>query len=300
VKPTPQRAASPFPATDIVLLIGCLLLSACGQEANGGGAPGGDSGLSIGSVPAGEYSDFGQYFSKHVDVFGVNIFATAATADDKVLHAAHVLAQYLDNDEDGSADNPALITEMTGQPGGSSLVMFATESDLEASGIFESDLPDHFPMQDLFGEETHPQGSDEDGFDATLEEVLHLVSSKGHSRLYPDIFGEQTGSAIADAMDLARGGQFQGVPASYPPDAWYHYDDETCDYPCQVTEYFYWALTSILGAQDYSGRCEEIANEWELCSRELVEDGDPAIYALLTDSSYSLPTVLPDGSYRTN
>jgi hypothetical protein len=278
-----------------------LVLCAGPPPVPGPGGPGDDSGLAIRDVPSGDYSDFGQYFSKHVDVFGVHIFATAATPDDKVLHAAHVLAQYLDNDEDGSPDNAALVTEMTGQPGGASLVMFATENDVENSGIFESDLPDRFPMQDLFGEETHPEGSSRDGgFDATLEEVLHLVSSKGHSNLYPDIFGEQTGSAIADAMDLARGGQFQGVPASYPSGAWYHYDDTTCDYPCQVTEYFYWALTSILGAQDYAGRCQDIAVEWELCSRELVQNGDPAVYGLLTDPGYSLPTVLPDGSYRTD
>jgi len=278
-----------------------LLLCACGPAAPGPGGPGDGSGLSIGEVPSGEYSDFSQYFSKHVDVFGVNIFATAATPDDKVLHAAHVLAQYLDNDEDGSPDNADLSTEMTGRPGGASLVMFATEDDVESSGIFESDLPDRFPMQDLFGEETRPEGSSENGgFDATLEEVLHLVSSKGHSNLYPDTFGEQTGSAIADAMDLARGGQFQGVPASYPQGAWYHYDDPTCDYPCQVTEYFYWALTSILGAQDYTGRCENIAVEWELCTPELVHNGDPAVYGLLTDPSYSLPSVLPDGSYRSD
>ncbi len=283
--------------TATAVLGAVLLLGACGPS--GGGT--GDTTLSIGAIPAGDYSDFSEYFSKHVDVFGVNIFATSATPDDKVLHAAAVMAQYLDNDEDGSADSSALIEEMTGQAGGASLVMFATESDVESSGIFESDLPERFRLQDLYGEETRPEGSSQSGgFDATLEEVLHLVTSKGHSGLYPEVFGEQAGSAIADAMDLARGGQFQGVPASYPEEAWYHYDDETCDYPCQVTEYFYWALTSILGAQDYTGRCDDIAVEWELCSRELVESGDPAVYSLLTNSSYSLASVLPDGSYRSD
>ena len=36
------------------------------------------------------------YFSKKVDVFGVLIFATAAAPDEKVLHAAAVMADYLD------------------------------------------------------------------------------------------------------------------------------------------------------------------------------------------------------------
>ena len=35
----------------------------------------------------------------------------------------------------------------------------------------------------------------------------------------------------------------------YPTDAWYTYNDESCDYGCQITEYTYWALTSILGVK---------------------------------------------------
>ena len=252
--------------------------------------------LTIGSVPDGKYSEFGEYFDKYVNVFGVHIFATAATPDDKVLHAAHVLAQYLDNDEDGSADSPEVIAAMTSED--ASLVMFATDADLESSGIFESNLPDNFAVQDLYGFETRPDGSSSAGFDATLEEVLHLVSSRGYASVYPAIFGEEPGSALADAMDLARGGHINGVPDSYSDAAWYHYGDQTCDYSCQVTEYFYWALTSQLGAQSYGNRCEEIAVEWELCTSSLLEAGDPAVFDLLTDPQYGLPTVLPNGRYR--
>ena len=64
-----------------------------------------------------------------------------------------------------------------------------------------------------------------------------------------------------------------------------------------VTEYFYWALTSILGAQSYPGRAEEISNEWEAPTRNLVESKDPDVFALLTNPVYKLPSVLPDGVY---
>ncbi len=283
------------PGLNVALLLPSILLSACSTPPNNTD----EAVLSIGAIPSGEYESFSQYFSKHVSVFGVNIFASGSTADDKVLHAAHVLAQYLDNDEDGVVADGAVLAEMTGQEGGANLLMFADEDELESSGLFESDLLDSFRGQDLLGDETHPEGSSASGgFDATLEEVWHLVSSKGHSGLRPDVFGEQVGSALAEAMDLARGGHFQNIPQSYPDTAWYHYDDPTCEYQCQVAEYFYWALTSILGAQNYSGRCDEIAVEWELCTREQVEIGDVAVFELLTDTSYRLPTVLPDGSYQ--
>ena len=63
-------------------------------------------------------------------------------------------------------------------------------------------------------------------------------------------------------------------------------------------EYLYWALTSVLGAQDFPGRLERIEQEWKLNTREKVMSIDTAIYSLLTDPLYKMPAVLPDGKYR--
>ena len=82
---------------------------------------------------------------------------------------------------------------------------------------------------------------------------------------------------------------------SYPEAAWYHYDDETCDYGCMAVEYFYWGLTTLLGAQ--SERCDAIENEWELCTSAELQGTDRALHELLTDANYGLPTVLPTGTY---
>ena len=259
-------------------------------------APSNKPTFAIGDLPN-SMSALSAFFSKHIDVFGVHVVATTGVPDAKMSHAAHVLAQYLDNDEDGVVDNSAVGEALSNTLGGATLVMFASESEIESSGIFESNAIDQFPAQDLYATETHPEGSGPAGFDATLEEVLHLVTHYGYSAVYPDVFGEAKGSAIADAMDVARGGYFATVPSSYPPEAWYHYDDTTCEYGCMVTEYFYWALTSILGAQDYPGRCEDIAVEWEPCTPDKVLSMDPTIHALLTDPQYKMPTILPDGTY---
>ena len=97
-------------------------------------------------------------------------------------------------------------------------------------------------------------------------------------------------------MDLARGGHFINIPHPYPIQAWYTYKDRTCEYECMAGEYIYWALTSMLGAQE--NRLQEISQEWDLNSNELVKITDKAIYSLLSNPEYSFPQSLPDGSYR--
>ena len=88
------------------------------------------------------------------------------------------------------------------------------------------------------------------------------------------------------------------MPNDYPADAWYTYNDESCNYSCQITEYTYWALTSILGGQDFPGRFDEIKDEWKLNTNEKVKNKDLNVYNLLTNSEYKFPTKLPNGKYR--
>merc|ERR1711998_520669 len=68
----------------------------------------------------------------------------------------------------------------------------------------------------------------------------------------------------------------------------YHYDDKTCEYDCLLSEYEYWSLTTLLGGQDGKlvppkNRCEDIADEWEQCSKALLEKHDPTIVKILTE-----------------
>lgn len=230
-------------------------------------------------------------FNRKVVVFGVDIYAVPQVEDAKLLHAANVMAQYLDNDEDGTADDQAVVDKMVENR--AFLVMWNSENDL-------NEFPSGRIGQDLGNEETNPSyvSSGKTGrFDASLEELLHIINNAGHSFVYPQVFGQMQGSALANAMDIARGGQFLNIPSSYPADAWYTYDDTTCEYAnCQTIEYLYWALTSMLGAQET--RLNEIGHEWKLNTRDLVESTDTAIFQILTNPAYKMPSVLPDGTYR--
>lgn len=237
-------------------------------------------------------------FCKKVDVFGIYIYATENVLDADLLHASNIMAQYLDNNEDSIVDNPLVLEKMLENQ--SVMVLFESEKSSKKRVFLRSanKLEGAYVFQDLYGDEIHPSWNRNSPFDATLEEVLHLITHTGFSKVYPSVFGEQKGSEIANAMDKARGGQFDDVPSNYPSNTWYTYDDKTCEYNCQVTEYFYWALTSLLGAQDYPGRYDEIGQEWKANTPSLLESKDSEVYGILTDTVYKLPSVLPDGTYR--
>ena len=231
-------------------------------------------------------------FNKKVIVFGIDLYAVREVEDAKLLHAANVMAQYLDNDEDGLIDNQLVLNKMLENK--AFLVMWKKEKDLNIR------IPSKRIGQDLGNNETNPSfvSNGKTGrFDATLEEVLHLINNAGHSYAYPGTFGKNKKSALSKAMDVARGGRFFKIPSIYPANAWFSYYDSTCDYEtCQTIEYLYWALTSILGAQE--NRLNEIGKEWKLNTANLLENTDNEIFELLTNPIYNLPTILPDGSYK--
>ena len=247
----------------------------------------------IGPIPSGELDVFKKQFTYYLNVFGIHLFGTATTPPAKLRHAAVILAEYLDNDEDGKPDNPKVLETMIQRKA----FLFMTANERALGRL------DHEVFQDAgfhhgqgqFATETNPGG---DEFDASLEEVLHLVTHEGYAYAYPEIFGERPGTILAKCLDRARGGHFKRVPRRYPTGAWFTYDDRTCDYGCQCTEYLYWAVTSVLGAQDTPRRRRDIGQEWRLFTRELVKTRDPQIYQLIIDPKYKLPTRLPDGKYR--
>ena len=248
---------------------------------------------------SGEY-DY-SVFDKQMNVFGVTILATRETSDDKINHAANILSEYLDNDENGVPDNPKVINALIDHK--ATLVMFKTYGSKKYKEFFgSSNWPDgqttvKRAVQDLYDDETHPGGAAKGVFDASLEEVLHLITFGGYSNAYPTVFGPQKGSEISKAVDIARGGYFNSIPDQYPKNAWYTYDDETCEYGCQIHEYLYWTITSILGAQDFSGRFDQIQHEWKLNTHQKVRETDKAFYKIYTNDEYKFPKYLPDGEY---
>jgi len=236
-----------------------------------------------------------QHFTKYVEVFGLGIYAESGLTDAQVLHAASVLAELLDNDENGSADDAALLSRLQNM---SAMIPMFDSEDSAAYQDFEENYDGEGVSAVLFAQEVDPTQPGHWGSDATVEEIMHTINHVGHVYVYPEAFAlEADSSLLSDAMDEARGGQFASPPSNYPEEAWYHYDDSTCDYQCMAIEYMYWAQVSNMGILNDTETCDGIANEWEPCSKELLESMDVLIYALIGDPQYHLPQYAPDGIY---
>ena len=68
-------------------------------------------------------------FSQQINVFGVPLVATSGVPAAKLVHAAKVMAEYLDNDEDGNVDDPLVAQAM--QTNYALLTMFYDEAEKE-------------------------------------------------------------------------------------------------------------------------------------------------------------------------
>ena len=200
--------------------------------------------------PPSQWASMSNSFDQHCSPFGISIFAKDWPRD-KFLHACNVMAQFLDNDQDGCADDVDVVKKIRINQAG--MAMFATEDSVNYDLVEWS-----FQGQDLYAEETELgcSGSSETAscHDAALEEILHIITGAGLNSAYESDFSECNSnvnsiSTMQQQMDIARGGHFISIPSSYPSSSIYHYDDQTCHYSCMSTEFMYWAITSLLNGQ---------------------------------------------------
>ena len=236
------------------------------------------------------------YFSKYVNVLDCfDIFAPSNISDEKVLHVAAIAAELLDNNEDGEVDDSLVKQELIQN---SALMPIFTSENSQAANSFFNNYNGDGVSAVLFNNEIDPTQPGHWGDDATVEEVIHTINHVGHVNVYPETFDIQPNSSVmSDAMDIARGGQFINMPNQYPEEAWYHYDDWTCDYECMAIEYFYWCEVSYMGILDDPQTCNGIFNEWELCTPELFESTDVIMHSIISNLDYKLPQNAPDGNY---
>ena len=126
------------------------------------------------------------YFTKYVNVLDCfNIFAPSNITDEKVLHVAAVVAELLDNDEDGEVDDSLIKQELIDKS--ALMPIFTSENSQTANSFFNNYNGDGVSAV-LFNNEIDPSQPGHWGDDATVEEVIHTINHVGHVNVYPAIF----------------------------------------------------------------------------------------------------------------
>ena len=251
---------------------------------------------------------------KVAESFGVQICAMPKVDDKYLIHAKKVLDKLIDYNNDGLVDNQKAIDEIVKT--GSTFGIFRSEREVKKfeNAFYPEEVMEE--MEKIIRQNGLDFDKDDDEdkieaileqkfgtflavftsemnlsnrgktWDPTIEEGLHLITHMGYARAYPTIFGQNKEAQIAKLMDEARGGYFEKGRRSYPARAYYTYDDTTCTYACQVTEFMYWAITSLRGQQAKRGR--EISNEWKLNTPEKIRKMAPKLEELLANEEYRI------------
>ena len=248
---------------------------------------------------------------KIAESFGIQICGMPDVDQKYVDHAKKVMDRLIDYNEDGVADNQLVVDKIIST--GSVYAVFKNgrgERKFDEMFWSEEVYDEFMPIFDdrgwnceradedkcmhaveskygtflaVFTNEMNLNGN---GWDPTIEEGLHLITHMGYAHVYPEIFGQNKDSLIAKLMDEARGGYFEKARRSYPNGAYYTYDDRSCTYSCQITEFTYWAITSLRGQQ--KDRSREIKEEWKLNDPEKMRATAPDLVELLTDDKYAI------------
>jgi len=237
------------------------------------------------------------------DSFGIQICSMPGVDNKYLLHAKNVMDNILDYDGDEYPDNQLVIENIMRT--GSVFVVFNNEreignfeemfyigideiinneceelSDTECESIIEKK---HGIFISVFKDEMNLSNK---GWDPTKEEALHLITHAGYSKVYPEDFGQSEGSKIATFMDVARGGKFNKIPRKYPKNAYYTYYDRSCDYACQITEFTFWAISSLRGEQ--IGREKDIKDEWKPNTPKKIRELDPDLVDFLSRDEFGI------------
>jgi len=197
-------------------------------------------------------------FIKVACPFGVLIAGTEEYNDEFLLFGANVLANILDQDSDGIADDPAVIKKLTykkGKKKGALLACGISEEQESRGEELRDDVFDYaFSCQTWRGWDVARKVKG-----IMMEEAFHLVHQNGYAVVYPDELGMNDFTSSVVSRETAR---LQCVEPG-----WFHHENEcpsdsprppgdpassplegTCNEPsCDVAEFYKMALFLAIG-----------------------------------------------------
>ena len=219
---------------------------------------------------------------------------------------AHVFFQLLDNDGDGTPDDPAVVHMLIGArmhlsvPYTETEVLTGTPSSgghmTQTTAIDEAwpnscDVPSNRGASNT-DRSTWAAAVDTSSLtcdpnrDASTEEILHLITTAA-AMVYPALWGSATGaqspgfrtdsdytSAAGVALKAANGNCGNGATGDFKNPSGgtcvgkYAYDDATCTATCLVVEGIYWASVTYMGGLYTLARSKWATGEWLMATPE--------------------------------
>ncbi|GMH53488.1 hypothetical protein TL16_g01464 [Triparma laevis f. inornata] len=280
------------------------------------------------SSPSSTYSAFTP-ITKSIDLWGIPVLSSADVSNADLRHVASILAQYLDNDEDGCPDDRNVVFQLNEyHPAGPYGVIVFKDNEEKSNlerGLTSSQSTMYSWFETLTVENDvksscSGKSASNSCFDETLRSTFNLISRRGLASISSSNWGEQKYSTIADEMDVARGGYMTNPPSTYPDDA--VFTDPDLGYAEQVRMFAYYSVTSMLGihenrklwAAEDGDPCSlsknndngEDCSPWKPRSPSLMKDILPDMFTFLEDDlSHTLQCVCgevggkaPDGVYQ--
>jgi len=263
-------------------------------------------------------------FDTFMHVYGVTFAAMPNTPVPELIHAGKVLAQLMDSDQDFVPDDPKIYDFHLRDQDGKRVIVILVDNKAFDNKFSQDKRAERVWMNQALRPGHSGVGHSRDGeFDVSVEELFHRVGN-AYQQIYWDDFGTpeeeepQRSSALSRALDKARGMDRTVTPAGgkwiYPKGAWYTYGAVGCEWECQIGEYFWMAWSTNVGyhelltrARDVpkeegkpGGWAENCSDEWKPANRAEFKKIDKALYALLNERGYNLPTTIPFGEYGGN
>ena len=227
---------------------------------------------------------------KTTRVFGVLLCATqkASSSTTKLNHIANVLAQLLDNNADGIADDIQVVKKMISAnhyiwipKDNADVPSKPTIGNGQKSGIYEAfpnscDVPsnrgasntDRSTWMQAIDNTPGTTGCDTNK-DASVEELLHSITDAA-GILWPSVWGNTKTSTAGAAAYLANGNCGWGYDNTYKKlegtnpicTGSYAYSDQTCGIGCVIVEGIYWSSVTWMGGLYTNARAIDVENEW--------------------------------------
>tara|TARA_Y100001968_G_scaffold309749_1_gene329912 strand:+ start:825 stop:1700 length:876 start_codon:yes stop_codon:yes gene_type:complete len=187
-------------------------------------------------------------FTKCAAPFGVIIGAVEAVPDAYVATAARIVAELIDPDEDGQANDPAVLAYLAQgrevwlpMPANEQLWTGGVEEQLGAAlGAYGIMIPEWWMGS------FSSSGPDEHARAVMVEEIIHAFTQFGYGLAYPEVFGVNDWSSVV-------GRETQAAQCS-----WWQHPENSCpgvpsqggdcsDPSCDVTEFYHQVLVLRAG-----------------------------------------------------